>query len=463
MRKSGVPGMSVAVVHDDKVVFLKGYGERSTRTKQPVNADTIFELASVSKTVGAAVVAAEVGRGVVKWSDPVAKYLPGFTLDDPWVGSHVSIGDMYAHRSGLPDHAGDLLEDLGYSRAESIARLRYYPLAPFRVTYAYTNFGLTAGAEATAVAAHTAWDTLSRERLYAPLGMTHTSSRFADYHDAANHADLHVRVAGIWKQLYTRDADPQSAAGGVSSSARDMGDWLRFELANGVFNGKRIVDEKALLATRSPNLLSNPLSTPESRGSFYGFGTGVGYDQAGRVRFSHSGAFALGAATTYVMLPSEHLGIVVLTNGMPIGVPETLTAEFMDLAEFGKIQFPWYQMYSSAMASMLDPHGELVGKVPPAKPVAALDSAVYTGTYGNDLYGAASIESSNGKLVLVLGPKKMRFALSHWSGNVFSYVPPGENATGRSAVTFVVAPGATTAAKMTIGYLDDEGLGTFVR
>ncbi len=462
LRRSGVPGMSIAVVHDDKVVFLRGYGVRNAVTKKPVDGDTVFELASLSKSVGSSVIASEVGRGVVKWSDPVAKYIPGFTLADPWVGSHVTIGDMYAHRSGLPDHAGDALEDLGYTRAQAIARLQYYPLDPFRVTYHYTNLGMTAGAQAVANAAGTSWERLSRERIYVPLGMTHTSSRFADFRASANRADLHVRSGGVWKPLYVRDADVQSPAGGVSSSARDMAQWMRLELANGVYNGKRIVDEKALLATRSPNLLSNPLANAASRGSFYGFGVGVGYDQGARVRFSHSGAFALGAATTYVLLPSEHLGIIVLTNGYPIGVPETLTAEFMDLAEFGAPQAPWYDMYAGAFAQMLADRGELVGKTRPTEPRAALANDAYVGTYQSDLYGPAIVDVQNGKLVVTIGPKKIRYVLAHWDGNVFSYLSSGENATGISAVTFGVAPGGT-ASRMTIEGLDDEGVGTFVR
>ena len=62
----------------------------------------------------------------------------------------VSVGDMFSHRSGLPDHAGDMLEDLGYDRRYVLDRLRELPLDPFRISYAYTNFGLTAAAEAVA-------------------------------------------------------------------------------------------------------------------------------------------------------------------------------------------------------------------------------------------------------------------------------------------------------------------------
>src|SRR5450755_1855179 len=107
LRKTGVPGMAIAIVHDDRVVYLQGFGVRRAGTPKLVDADTVFELASLSKPVGAAVIAGAVGRGCVQWTDPVATYLPGFTLSDPDIGNTVTIADMYAHRSGLADHAGE--------------------------------------------------------------------------------------------------------------------------------------------------------------------------------------------------------------------------------------------------------------------------------------------------------------------------------------------------------------------
>jgi CubicO group peptidase (beta-lactamase class C family) len=459
LRKTGVPGMSIAVVRNDKVVYLKGFGVRKIGTNQPVNPDTVFELASVSKPVGATVIAALVGRGSVKWSDAVSKYLPGFTLSNPYVGRTVTIADMYAHRSGLPDHAGDLLEDIGYDRAAIIQRLAQEPLSPFRISYAYTNFGLTAGAQAAANAAKTDWATLSNDLLYRPLGMRSTSSRFADYERARNKATIHARINGRWVAKYVRDADAQSPAGGVSSSARDMAQWLRLELANGKYNGKQIVDEQALLETRIPASVSVPPSSPIARAGFYGLGINVSYDKAGRVRLSHSGGFASGAATNVLMLPSEHLGIVVLTNGMPIGVPETLTAEFMDLAQFGHIERDWFSGYSPRFAKMDVNHSVLAGKHPPANPRLALSNAAYTGIYQNAFYGPAQVRLRNGRLVMLLGPRSQVFPLTHWDGNTFAYYPTGENAVGISSVTFSVSAGR--ARSLVVEYLNAEKLGTF--
>ena len=127
LRKTRVPGIAIAVVHNDKVAYAKGFGVREAGTSKKVDANTIFQLASVSKPVGASVIAGLIRRGVVKWSDPVVKYLPGLKLSDPYVTEHVTLADLYAHRSGLPDHAGDLLEDLGYDRGAVLERLKKKP------------------------------------------------------------------------------------------------------------------------------------------------------------------------------------------------------------------------------------------------------------------------------------------------------------------------------------------------
>ena len=126
-------------------------------------------------------VAHQVGVNAIGWDTPIVSKLPWFALSDPVVTRMVTVGDMFSHRSGLPDHAGDMLEDLGYDRRQVLDRLRQLPLDPFRISYAYTNFGLTAGAEAVAVSAGKPWEDLADEVLFDPLGMTSTSYRFADY------------------------------------------------------------------------------------------------------------------------------------------------------------------------------------------------------------------------------------------------------------------------------------------
>ena len=461
LGKSGVPGLAIAVVHQDKLVYAKGFGVRQTGTDLRVDENTVFQLASVSKPLGATVIARLVGQGLIDWNMPVVKHLPGFALADPRTTRELTIGDLYSHRSGLPDHAGDLLEDLGYGRSEVLRRLRFEPLAPFRTTYAYTNFGITAAAQSVANAMHTSWEELSRRVLYEPLGMNSTSSRYADYAAKVNKALPHVKEGERWAAKYTRQPDAQSPAGGVSSSVIDMAQWLRLQLGNGQFNGIPLIDAKALIQTRCPYIMSAPPDTSLSRASFYGLGWGIGYDQTGRVRFSHSGGFSLGAATTVTLLPSENLGLVVLTNGMPIGVPEAVAASFFDWVELGELKHNWLPMYGQVFAKMVESPSRLARKTPPINPAVARQNSAYVGIYANDYYGPAHIAAIDNGLTLRLGLKPLEFKLRHWDGDTFAYEPVGENATGISAVTFTIAGGKPV--KMTIENLDTNHIGSFKR
>jgi len=463
MRQTGVPGLAVAVVHDDRVVYAKGFGVRKVGTDERVDANTVFQLASVSKPLGATVIARSVGRGKVGWDDPVTRYLPRFRLSDPFTSRRVTIADMYAHRSGLPEHIGDLQEDMGYGQREVLRRLRYVPLAPpLRSGYAYTNFGLTVGGLAAARAERTSWQDLSSRNLYKPLAMTSTSSRFSDYARSPRRAFGHVRVGERWQAKFVRDADAQAPAGGASSSVADLAKWLRLQLADGVFNGQRVIAKRALRAMLRPHSLTAPPPTPDSRPSMSGLGIDIAVDSTGRMRYAHSGAFALGAGTAVAWLPSENLGIVALTNGEPIGVPESLIADFLDLAELGRVTRDWLAAYTPLFAALKANPSRLAGKKRPADPKPARPANSYAGTYANRYYGPARITARGGRLTMSLGPKHATFALRHWNASTFSYQPRGENAVGISAVTFRLGRDGRPAA-MNVEFLDTQGLGTFKR
>ena len=463
MSKTGIPGMAVAVVKDGKTVYAKGFGIRRVGTPDKVDADTVFQLASVSKAVAGTVVAHEVGAGTVSWETPVIKHLPWFRLKDQWVSEHVTIADLMSHRSGLPDHGGDNLEDIGYDRRGVLERLRLLPLDPFRISYAYTNFGFTAGAEAVAVAAGKDWATLSEDALYKPLGMNSTSSRFADFDKRANKAVNHILVAGSYVHKYQREPDAQSPAGGVSSSVNDMARWMAMVLEGGTYEGKPIIDPKALLPAISAEMISSHSPAAAARPSFYGYGFNVSVSPAGRVQLSHSGAFSSGAATAFTMLPSAGVGIIVLTNAWPVGAPETLAAEFTDLVQFGKIERDWLAAYAPRLTPVNLPTGSLVGKERPSNPAPAAKLSDYVGTYSSDYYGNLEIIRSGEGLAVRLGPAAKQYALAHWDGDAFTFEPSSENATDGSISLTTFKKQATSVTAVTIEYLDENGLGTFAR
>jgi CubicO group peptidase (beta-lactamase class C family) len=464
LKRSGVPGMAIAVVRDGRTVYAKGFGVRKVGAPGMVNADTVFQIASLSKPVTATIVARQVQAGVVAWDTPVVSHLPWFRLKEPWVTTHVTIGDLLSHRSGLPDHGGDALEDLGFNRRQVLERLRFLPLAPFRISYAYTNFGFTTAAETTAVASGKDWATLAEDVLFKPLGMNSTSMRFADFEKRSNRAVGHIKVGDRFEHKYQRQPDAQAPAGGVSTSVNDLARWLAMVTQGGVSEGRAFIDKKALLPAMSAQAFSSPAATFTARPGFYGYGFNVSVTPSGRMKFSHSGAFSMGAGTNLVILPSANVGIVVLTNAWPTGAPEALAATFMDLVEFGKVERDWYPPYHAMMSAFNAPVGSLVGKPRPASPAPAASLAAYAGTYANTFYGPAQVIRQGDGLVLKLGPKGREFPLTHWDGNAFTFAPSSENATeGSISLATFTAPARGRSRELTIEYLNGEGLGTFRR
>ena len=338
-------------------------------------------------------------------------------------------------------------------------------MQPYRASYNYTNFGLTAGAEAVARAAGTDWETLSERDLYRPLGMSSTSSRFADYAARSDRAYTHVVVDGAWTAKIVRDPDAQSPAGGVSSSVNDLARWMIMVLGNGTgADGQQIASPEALTPAVTPQVIAGPAATPASRAGFYGYGFDVSMQSSGRTQISHSGAFSAGAGTNVLLSPLAGFGIVTVTNGTPVGAAEALNQEFADLAVYGHPQFPWWELYSQALGGLSAPFGRYAGQQPPSDAAKATAATDYIGTYRNAYVGPAVVATTGDGLTLTLGPKKLAFPLQHWDGDVFVFSPSGEGANpgSVSAVTFTRGQSGP-ATSMEIEYYAQDGRGTFTR
>lgn len=464
VEKGGVPGLSIAVVYRDEVVYLGGFGVREVGQPAQVDGDTVFQLASMSKPISATTVAAIVGDGAAAWDDRLIEHDPEFRLTDPWVTREATIRDCFCHRTGLPGAAGNDLEDIGYGREEILARLRYLPLAgSFRSQYAYSNFGLTAGAIAAARATGSPWEEISAQRLYRPLGMTATSSRFADYAAAQNRALLHTDGAGRWAQRFTRQPDAQSPAGGVSSTARDLAQWVRLILGNGTVDGIPLVAPDALAQTHLPHIVRGTNLETGSSG-FYGLGWNVDTDAQGRTYWSHAGAFSLGARTYVRLVPAEQLGIVVLANAFPTGVPDGLAAGFVDLAVNGTLTRDWIAFWNKQYDDLVEAFGAAGAAyaTPPAAPAPALPSTAYVGTYANDYVGALEVSGGDAQLLLHIGPGQATFPLRHRDRDLFLYEPAPELPGVMSGVTFLIGPDQT-ARQVVVDRYEEVGQGTFAR
>ena len=466
MERTGLPGMAVAVVYRDEVVYSKGFGVREVGKPEEIGPDTVFQVASVSKPLASTVVAGLVGRQVINWTDAVVEHNKGFALKDDYVTRNASFADLMSHRSGLKTGSGDLLEDLGFDRAYILGHLYQEPLDTFRSSYNYSNFGYTEAGQAAADAMKMTWEDLADEILFRKLGMSASSYRHSDYERAADKATLHVPLGNKeWAAKYRRNADSEAPAGGASSSVRDLAQWLRLQLGNGSYEGNPVIDSAALQTTHVPHAVSGPASVPAARSRFYGLGWNVSYDDQARVQLGHSGAFNLGAATAVSMLPGEQLAIVALTNGRPQGIPEAITAGFLDAAQHGSPTVDWLA-FTAAVFKQIDesekPEVDYT-KTPPTPSPARTNSA-YTGTYDNSYYGQLVVLEEGGKLAMRMGPpgSPTSFPLTHFDGDTFSFESIGENGNGLAGALFAGASSGSSPS-VTLDFYDRTGLGTFTR
>lgn len=463
MRRSHVPGMAVAVVMNGKMVFANGYGTRELGKEKPVDAHTVFQVASVSKSISATITALEVTKGTVTWNDPIVKYLPDFKLSSAYVSTHATIGDCFAHRTGLPETAGDDLEDLGFTRREVISRLRLLPLDAFRTSYHYANFSTTTAAQAVAAAAGMPWEKLAEQALFKPLAMKSTSYRYADFMKHKDRATLHAYKNGHFVPAGTNNVDQQAPAGGVSTNVIDLAKWLKLLLADGKYNGKQMIAPAALLPALSPESFSARPHDILARPGFYGYGFNVGVEMDGRTVMGHSGAFLMGTGTAFRIIPSVGVGIVVLTNGAPVGAAESVVADFTDTVLYGTPTRDWFKAYNGVMMGFFQPQADLSAQAKPANPIPAKTLSVYVGQFTNPYYGSAIIEEKNGALTLVLGPKHMRFPLQHWDNNTFAFAPAGEAELVDSTASIVFKVDKDHATDFYIKFYDDNGLGHWAR
>jgi len=460
-----VPGLSIAVVFKDELVYLKGFGLCEVGKSDLVDGDTVFQIASLSKPVSSTVVAALVSEGVVDWGTRIADLDPAFALKEAYPTQQVTVRDFFNHRSGLPGNAGDDIEDIGYGREEVMHRLRLVPASSsFREGYAYSNAGITAGALAAVKPTGKSWEDVAEDKLFKPLGMTNTSYRYSDFLSRINRSALHIGGPGKWEGKQKRDPTAQAPAGAVSGSARDLAQWVRLELANGKYAGKQLIAADALAASHVPLMArgNNPVT---GAASFYGLGWNVEFGRHG-LNWGHAGAFSVGGRTLVTLYPGSDLGILVLANAFPTGVPEGLADSFGDLVFEGTVTKDWTSEWNAIYGGLFSPAIEAAKATfdrPPSPATPALPTGAYSGAYANDYVGPATVTADGNALTLSVGPGgKTTYRMTHFDRDTFLIYPDPEMADTPSPVTFAIGPNGK-AASITIENLNGNGLGVLAR
>jgi CubicO group peptidase (beta-lactamase class C family) len=311
MQRWQIPGLAVAVVKDDSVVYARGFGVRRLGEPEPVDEHTLFGVASTTKAMTAAALALLVDEGRVSWDNPVVRHLPGFALSDPWVTRQVTIRDLLTHQVGVGRITGNRLRYLpNRSREEVIYRMRFHAFErPFRSGYVYSNVMYMVAGEVIPAVTGQSWDEFVQQRLFRPLGMTRSSTSFTAIADGENAAWPHQEIDGRVQPIPRRNFDVVGPAASVNTSVREMAQWIRLQLGEpGVYGGERLISEAAMREMYRPQVAlgGNPLEGS----SFAAYGLGWSLSQRdGRWITQHGGATD-GMNTTLVLVPAENLGVV---------------------------------------------------------------------------------------------------------------------------------------------------------
>ena len=314
------PGLAVAIVHGDDIVYMRGFGVKHLGSSDPVTADTRFAIYSSTKSFTSAALGILVDEGKLSWDDPVRTRLPYFKLSDPLADANVTIRDLLCHRTGLGNRDWLWISSSGAytsaSREEIIRTLGLLPLSySFRSTWEYQSSTFLAAGEVLAHVAGTTWEEFVRRRLLASLGMTNSGVSVRDALQSVDHATPHQRRGEKTEAIDWPDFGQLAAASSMNSSVRDLTRWMRLHLNEGRFEGRVILKDGTIHETHTPQMLRSTRPSTLNEGphmAAYGLGWFI-QDYRGHHVVYDPGA-ADGFGSQVLLLPDEHYGIAILTN-----------------------------------------------------------------------------------------------------------------------------------------------------
>lgn len=441
MKDWETPGLAIAVVRNDTVIFMKGYGVRKMGENAPVTPRTMFAIASTTKAMTAACLGMLVDSSKVKWDDPVTKYLPWFQLYDPYVTRELTVRDILCHRSGLA--RGDNLWYFSpYSREEVLRRVRFLqPAWSFRSRYGYQNIMFVAAGQIIPSVTTMSWDDFIAQRLFTPLGMTRTNTSVRFLAGMDDVATPHEKIDEKMQPVVWPNFDNVGSAGAVNSCVQDMAQWVRLNLNGGIYNGKRLISAEVIREMQTPQTIIRLDSLdqalrPSNHFAAYGFGWTL-RDYLGRKLIQHDGALD-GMRARVVFVPEEKLGFVILMNSQNTNLHSSIAYRILDHYLGGPVR-DW----SSELLKIVKDQEEkdkaeekktIESRVKGTKPSLALEE--YAGTYDNEMYGPVTVKAQDGKLAVQFHPTYVGEA-DHWHYDTFQILWK-DRSLDKDMITFVL-------------------------
>jgi CubicO group peptidase (beta-lactamase class C family) len=410
LKTFDVPGIAVAVVKDGKIIHAKGYGVRSLNTKQKVDENTLFGIASNSKAFTVAALGMLIDEGKLNWDDRVTDYIPEFKMYNPYVTDAFTIRDLLTHRSGLGLGAGDLMfwpDSNNFSLKDVIHNLRYLkPVSGFRTKYDYDNLlYIVAGTVVSRVSGMT-WEDFIETKIMKPLGMTQSAASFSRLKNKTNVIDPHAPVDGVVKVIRRDRSQVADPAGGIYSNLTDMCKWIIMQMDNGKY-GEGLKNQLFTEAVHEDMWTPQTIipvrgaTTYNTHFASYGLGWFLS-DEKGYKVPTHTGGLA-GIVTQVTLIPAMKLGIIVFTNQQSgaafTAITNTIKDSYYGMAATDRVK-QYHDRVVAREAEAKKITDNIWKEIDAAQKIntAKNDLNLYAGTYKDPWFGDVAISVKNGKL-----------------------------------------------------------------
>jgi CubicO group peptidase (beta-lactamase class C family) len=445
LREWNLPGLAIAIVKDGEVI-VKGYGVKELGKPAKVDENTLFMIGSNTKAMTATAMAMLQEQKKLSLDDKVVKWLPSFTMKDPWVTKELNLRDIMSHRMGMETFQGDFMYWTSALTEQQVMEKfgKLTPMYGFRSKWGYTNAGFVVAGAVIKAASGKSWADFLTENIFRPLGMNNTIALSKDLPNAANKAAPHTlnkdqRLVVI---PYCK-IDNLSPAGSVSSSVNDMSKWMLALLGNGKLGDVQVIPNNAISQTRQPQSIIGNGGHPFNKQNFNLYGLGwVLNDYNGKRLISHTGGVN-GFVTSVTLVPEDKLGIVVLTNSDNNALFEAVKWEILDA--YLKLPYRNYAgVYLTGNKQQLTAAKDVWKKkfdtVAMHKPVA-LPLTAFAGEYEHEVYGWIKIAAAQDHLTMTFEHHpNLQGTLEPLGGDRFvcTYNDP---AFGRKVIPFSIGEG----------------------
>ncbi len=410
MVRSHVPGLQVAVVRENAVLYTGGVGIRDVSSAAPVTSATLFQHGSCGKAYTSLLASVLAVDGVLDLDVPVRRYVPELQLVDPVLTERVTTRDLLSHRSGLGRHDPAWICNPTWNRQECVRRLAYLPLAAtWRSGMNYSNFGYALAGLVIDRATGSTWEAEMRARILEPAGMTRTGVSFQALENEPDVAAPHLVQDGVATPTSHRSLNGVAPAGLVLTCATDAARWLQLHLGKGKIGETAVLPEAAVVAAHHPQIVLPPGMRPMPEMWLFGYALGwVVGTYRGRPYISHNGG-VVGFHTETVLFPEDGIGVTVSANSHTSNLTLAAALQIADALLGAAEGQSWFdRLRGEDVAPKPTPHQN----EPVHEPSHALSE--YAATYSHDGYGDLIVESRNDGLRVFLGSEELACRHRHY-------------------------------------------------